>query len=269
MRFRAEGTGTGLVFPELRADSNLRTTLEKFIKRAGLKQWPKLWQNLRASAATDLARCLPGHVAAAICGHTEQIAQEHYRTVSNFDLQDALRAAPTIGAPRGAPIQGQNGALCGNSKKDASLPAERFDQGKPRKNALQAVSGNSEQIANDSRGGTRTRTRVSPHRILSPVCLPFHHSANSIAVYWSCTITAISFRAFKLNTNCFHVGVSVLSVANKCVLLCQVINSGQPQQTNGIGRIINWFSNERLLCTYLLTPRSLGLRYYTFLLPFG
>ncbi len=60
------------------------------IRRAGVMQWPKLWQNLRASGATDFAKNLPSHVAAAMCGHTEQIAQEHYRTITDGDLDTAM-----------------------------------------------------------------------------------------------------------------------------------------------------------------------------------
>ncbi len=82
--------GAEFVFPDIQADTNLRTTLEKVIRRAGVKQWPKLWQNLRASGSTDFARSLPSHVAAAICGHTEQIAQEHYWTVGEDDLDLAI-----------------------------------------------------------------------------------------------------------------------------------------------------------------------------------
>ena len=82
--------GAEFVFPKLRMDSNLRTSLEKILRRAGVKQWPKLWQNLRASGATDFAQSLPSHVAAAICGHTEQIAQEHYWTVTDNDLDTAI-----------------------------------------------------------------------------------------------------------------------------------------------------------------------------------
>ena len=82
--------GEEFVFPKLRMDSNLRTTLEKILRRASVKQWPKLWQNLRASGATDFAQALPSHVAAAICGHTEQIAKEHYWTVSDNDLDIAI-----------------------------------------------------------------------------------------------------------------------------------------------------------------------------------
>jgi integrase len=78
------------VFPSLDATSNLRSSLLRVLKRAEVDPWPKLWQNLRASAATDFARQLPPHVAAAICGHTTQIAQEHYWTVADADLSLAL-----------------------------------------------------------------------------------------------------------------------------------------------------------------------------------
>ena len=87
----AEAPDGDYVFPDLTGDTNLRTQLEKIIARAGVKQWPKLWQNLRASGATDFARSLPSHVAAAICGHTEQIAKEHYWQVSDSDMEDALK----------------------------------------------------------------------------------------------------------------------------------------------------------------------------------
>ncbi len=89
-RDKPEEGGAEYVFPGIRADTNLRTQLEKLINRAGVKQWPKIWQNLRASGATDFARSLPSHVAAEICGHTEQIAQEHYWTVTDNDLDSAI-----------------------------------------------------------------------------------------------------------------------------------------------------------------------------------
>jgi hypothetical protein len=82
--------GAEYVFPDLRADSNLRTTLEKIIQRAGVKPWPKLWQNLRSSAATDFSRTVPSHIGASICGHTEEIAQEHYWTVEDSDLDTTM-----------------------------------------------------------------------------------------------------------------------------------------------------------------------------------
>jgi integrase len=97
LKLHCEATpGEEYVFPDLRGDSNLRTTLEKIILRAGVKPWPKLWQNLRASAATDLAKTVPSHIAASICGHTEQIAQEHYWKVGEDDLDQTISKLSTI-----------------------------------------------------------------------------------------------------------------------------------------------------------------------------
>ncbi len=86
--------GAEYVFPDIRGDSNLRTTLLKILNRAGVAPWPKLWQNLRASGATDFARALPSHVAAEICGHTEQIAMEHYRMSTAADIDAGLNTFP-------------------------------------------------------------------------------------------------------------------------------------------------------------------------------
>ncbi len=83
-------------FPRHRRFDQPANHAEKIITRAGVKQWPKLWQNLRASGCTDFARSLPSHIAAAICGHTEQIAQEHYWTVTDTDLDSAMRKMPTV-----------------------------------------------------------------------------------------------------------------------------------------------------------------------------
>ena len=67
--------------------ANLRTMVHKIIRRAGFGPWPRACNNLRASRATELAEDFPGHVASAWLGHTEEIADAHYRQVlpSHFD----------------------------------------------------------------------------------------------------------------------------------------------------------------------------------------
>ncbi len=72
---------------------NWRTHFERLIIRAGLRPWPKLWQNLRASRATELARDYPGHVAAEWCGHTEAVAMASYWKVRDDDYERAVRGA--------------------------------------------------------------------------------------------------------------------------------------------------------------------------------
>jgi hypothetical protein len=68
---------------------NLRTSFEKIIIRAGMKPWPKLFQNVEASRAIDLAETFPGHVASAWLGHSEKIADKHYRQVTEDHFQQA------------------------------------------------------------------------------------------------------------------------------------------------------------------------------------
>ncbi len=83
---------------------NLRTQFQRYIEKAGAKPWPKLWQNLRASRATELADAYPSHVCAAWLGHTERIADTFYRQVTDGHF---ARAA---GGDEAAPKAAQNPA---------------------------------------------------------------------------------------------------------------------------------------------------------------
>lgn len=76
--------------------SNVNPQLGRIIKRAGLKVWPKRWQNLRATRATELERVFPSHVVTGWCGHTERIAEQHYWMTTEGDFTKA--AADSVGA---------------------------------------------------------------------------------------------------------------------------------------------------------------------------
>lgn len=83
--------GAEYVFSTLRRPGvNLRTQFQRLLERAGLKAWPKLFQNLRSSRATELASVMPGHLAAAMMGHTEAVAQKHYLQIRASDFEAAL-----------------------------------------------------------------------------------------------------------------------------------------------------------------------------------
>lgn len=66
---------------------NLRTQLERIIAKASLTPWPKLFANLRASRATELAAKFPAHVAAEWLGHSMLVAQKHYWQVTDADFE--------------------------------------------------------------------------------------------------------------------------------------------------------------------------------------
>ena len=74
---------------------NLRTGFERIITRAGVTPWPRLWQNLRASRATELIDSFPSHVCAAWLGHTDAVADRHYRQVTSAHVATAIAGTPT------------------------------------------------------------------------------------------------------------------------------------------------------------------------------
>jgi integrase len=68
---------------------NLRTQLEKIIKRAGLKAWPKLFQNLRSTRQTELSEDWPEHKVCQWIGNSKSVAREHYLQVTDDDFKRA------------------------------------------------------------------------------------------------------------------------------------------------------------------------------------
>jgi hypothetical protein len=80
--FEEAEEGTEFVITRYRRPAvNLRTQLLRIIERAGLKAWPKLWQNLRSTRETELAESYPLHVVCAWIGNSEPVAAKHYLQV--------------------------------------------------------------------------------------------------------------------------------------------------------------------------------------------
>ena len=99
--FDAAEPGAEAVVPRLHdASMNLRTTFQKIILRAGLKPWPRLFHNLRASCATDWVERFPSHAVASWLGHSPLIAAQHYLQVrdAHFDAAAGMDEAAAIPA---------------------------------------------------------------------------------------------------------------------------------------------------------------------------
>ncbi|MEO1994523.1 MAG: phage integrase SAM-like domain-containing protein [Planctomycetaceae bacterium] len=90
-------------------ESNLRTTFQKIIKRAGLTPWPKLFQNLRASRQTELQEIFPTHVVCKWMGNSPKVAQKHYLQTTEEHFAKAVHnpvqqsSAGGGNAPSGGP----------------------------------------------------------------------------------------------------------------------------------------------------------------------
>ncbi|MHC4743737.1 MAG: tyrosine-type recombinase/integrase, partial [Planctomycetota bacterium] len=89
---------------------NLRTQLLRIIRNAGLKPWPKLFQNLRATRQTELCERWPEHVVCAWIGNSRAVARKHYLQVTDEHFQEAARITDTSEAAQNA------------AQQDAELP---------------------------------------------------------------------------------------------------------------------------------------------------
>ena len=93
--FEAAEDGAEYVITRYRCQAvNLRTQLGRIIRRAGLKQWPKLWHNLRSTRQTELTERFPAHVVAAWLGNSVRVAERHYLQVTDGHFAAAI-AGPT------------------------------------------------------------------------------------------------------------------------------------------------------------------------------
>ncbi len=77
-----------------RHNNNLRTQLQRIIRRAGLTPWPKLFQNLRSTCQTELEDYLPFKAVCEWLGNSERVAQEHYLQVTDDHWLRAVEPLP-------------------------------------------------------------------------------------------------------------------------------------------------------------------------------
>ncbi len=108
------------------ASQNLRTTFGKIIRRAGLTPWPKLFNNMRASRATELAGEYPAHVCSAWLGHSPEVAAEHYLRVRDEDFTRACAGVKRVlsdaqGGVVSRSEPGANPGFCAKKRDDARL----------------------------------------------------------------------------------------------------------------------------------------------------
>jgi integrase len=119
--------GTEWLITRYRGGINLRTALQKIIRRAGLNPWPKPWQNLRATRETELAETFPIHVVCQWIGNTEAVAKkhylqttdEHYLKATEGDCSEWKKALQKAVHQLAISSNNENQQKCGNTVKQA------------------------------------------------------------------------------------------------------------------------------------------------------
>ncbi len=90
---RLAAPGSVYVVPRARqVGVNLRTHLERLLAKAGVAQWTRLFQNLRASRETELVRTTRVDLVISWLGHTRQVALDHYLMPTDEDFRQASQA---------------------------------------------------------------------------------------------------------------------------------------------------------------------------------
>jgi site-specific recombinase XerD len=86
--------GTEYVITRYRdTNANLRTQLDRIIRRAGLTPWEKPFQNCRATRETELAEDYPLQVVCEWIGNSPAIAARHYLQVTDEHFRRAVEQA--------------------------------------------------------------------------------------------------------------------------------------------------------------------------------
>ena len=70
--------------------------LARIVRKAGLKPWPRQWQNLRATRETELAERYPIHVVCAWIGNSRAVAQSHYLQVTDEHFEQAAMGGGSV-----------------------------------------------------------------------------------------------------------------------------------------------------------------------------
>ncbi|QEL14116.1 tyrosine-type recombinase/integrase [Limnoglobus roseus] len=103
---------------------NLRTSFEKFVKRAGLELWPRLFHNLRSSRETELLEEFPTHVVARWMGHDPNVSLKHYAQTTEQHFERAASGAKS-GAPAARNPAHQRREIRRTSGAKSGAPAAR------------------------------------------------------------------------------------------------------------------------------------------------
>lgn len=109
----AEEGGSPYVIDKYRdTAANMRTQFKRIIFRAGLPEWERTFQNLRASASTDIEAEYGGVAESEWVGHSERTARRHYLQVTDAQFQKATGgnsepapAVKTDGEREPAPVE--------------------------------------------------------------------------------------------------------------------------------------------------------------------
>ena len=147
---------------------NLRTHLMRIIRRAGLKPWPKLWQNMRATRQTELSEQFPIKTVCDWIGNSELVASQFYLQVPEEHFTRAT-AGCTQKCTQSTPVSAsQDHTLSGRDSARSPVHASLSNvlTGVNRTRREMTASGSNWK---DTPGRTRTANPLVRSQMLCPI----------------------------------------------------------------------------------------------------
>jgi hypothetical protein len=103
--------GTVYALPQYQpGKADPREQFRRYLIRAGVTPWPRIFHNLRGSRETELMKMHPAHVVCSWIGNSELVAAKHFLQVTDEDFNEAVASAsgvaqgwPTIQPTHGVP----------------------------------------------------------------------------------------------------------------------------------------------------------------------
>jgi len=171
---------------------NLRTQMNKIIKRAGLEIWPKTFQNLRSSRETELFKLTRGNIK-AVCkwiGNSPEVAMIHYAQITEADMKEATKMTILNAAEKEVhdPVHTGADSPCtelNESEIDTDITSDENKRLQKKTSARNSV-----RIAGQWAGLDSNQRRLAPTG-LQPV--PFSHSGTDPHQEHQFTRLAINF----------------------------------------------------------------------------
>ena len=171
----AEAGDTYIITRYRDTTQNLRTTLKRIIRNAGVTPWPRLFQNLRSSRITELDERTSAKAMDLWFGNTAAVRRAHYLQTTEEDYRRAVQPAS-----KDTPDKwGQKRGLNRGQSQSAANRSDKRSEGRQATKPLETPTQCDTNKKDASHCGRRRMARVGlePTRpggqgILSPQRLP-------------------------------------------------------------------------------------------------
>ncbi len=110
---------------------NLRTQMNRIIQRAGIEPWPKTFQNLRATRATEVANEYGESKESKWIGHSRRVATKHYLQITDDDYATAAKSPTSLDQAESPNLEQSVGKALQNALQSLHAEGGMGSQAKP------------------------------------------------------------------------------------------------------------------------------------------